>query len=49
MKQVIVKPENERFTFGDLGLNEWVVRCVNSMGIVTPTPVQVSFYAPHSL
>ena len=43
MKQVVVKPESERCTFGDLGLNEWVVRSVNSMGIITPTPVQVCF------
>ena len=43
MKQVTLKPESERFTFSDLGLNEWVVKCVNSMGIVKPTPVQVSF------
>lgn len=41
MKQVTLKPESERFTFSDLGLNEWVVKCVNSMGIVKPTPVQV--------
>ena len=44
MKQVALKPESERFTFSDLGLNEWVVKCVNSMGIVKPTAVQVFFF-----
>lgn len=41
MKKITSKPESERFKFDDLGLNEWVVRCVNQMGIVKPTPVQV--------
>ena len=41
MKKITSKPESERFKFDDLGLTEWVVRCVNQMGIVKPTPVQV--------
>ena len=44
MKKITSKPESERFKFDDLGLNEWVVRCVNQMGIVKPTPVQVRNY-----
>ena len=36
-----VKDIEDRLTFSDLGLNEWVVKCCNSMGIVKPTPVQV--------
>ena len=40
-KELQVKPLDDRLTFEDLGLNEWVVKCVNSMSIVKPTPVQV--------
>lgn len=36
-----VKDVEDRLTFSDLGLNDWVVKCCNSMGIVKPTPVQV--------
>ena len=38
-----VKSVEDRLTFADLGLNEWVVKCVNTMRITRPTPVQVSF------
>ena len=37
----VVKEAEERLTFSDLGLNQWVVKCCQSMGIVKPTPVQV--------
>ena len=36
-----IKREDDRLTFKDLGLNEWVVKCCDSMRIVKPTPVQV--------
>ena len=36
-----IKGEDDRYTFKDLGLNEWVVKCCNAMSIVKPTPVQV--------
>lgn len=39
----IIKQEDDRLTFKDLGLNEWVVKCCNAMHIVKPTPVQVLF------
>ena len=39
----IIKQEDDRLTFKDLGLNDWVVKCCHSMHIVKPTPVQVCF------
>ena len=37
----IIEKEDDRLTFKDLGLNEWVVKCCNAMRIVKPTPLQV--------
>lgn len=42
-KNLNVRSVEDRLTFADLGLNEWVVKCVNSMQITRPTPVQVRF------
>ena len=42
-KNLSVKSVEDRLTFADLGLNEWVVKCVNSMQITRPTPVQGCF------
>jgi superfamily II DNA/RNA helicase len=44
MKTAVAKPIDDRLTFSDLGLNQWVVKCANDMGIVKPTPVQVNDY-----
>ena len=42
-KNLNVRSVEDRLTIADLGLNEWVVKCVNSMQITRPTPVQVRF------
>ena len=42
-KNLSVKDVEDRLTFADLGLNEWVVKCANSMQITRPTPVQVRY------
>ena len=39
-----IKEEDDRYTFRDLGLNEWVVKCCSTMSIVKPTPVQVFYF-----
>ena len=44
-KKHVIKEAEERLTFSDLGLNQWVVKCCKSMGIVKPTPVQVFPYS----
>ena len=44
-KTLNVKDVDDRLSFSDLGLNDWVVKCVNSMQIVNPTPVQVYLFS----
>ena len=44
-----IKEEDDRYTFKDLGLNDWVVKCCNTMSIVKPTPVQVFCFNNYKL
>ena len=44
-KTLNVKDVDDRLSFSDLGLNDWVVKCVNLMQIVNPTPVQVYLFS----